>query len=115
MFGILGKEDGVALSAPQVNVPLQFFIARRGLYQHDIIVNPTWQPIENAQKSLVEEACLSLPGLVGQVNRWDEICVNYENINGEKFDKKLSNFHAQVFQHEVDHLNGILFIDHMRG
>jgi len=58
-----------------------------------------------------EEACLSIPNVIGNVKRHKNITVEYKNIEWFKKRKKLKNYNAFIVQHEIDHLNGILFID----
>lgn len=59
----------------------------------------------------VEEACLSVPGVFGEVKRFQWIKVKYQNVQGKEITKKLSGFNAAIAQHEIDHLDGILFTD----
>jgi peptide deformylase len=58
-----------------------------------------------------EEACLSVPGIFGEVERYQWIKVKYQTPQGKEVTKKLSGFNAVVVQHEIDHLNGVLFTD----
>jgi peptide deformylase len=60
---------------------------------------------------ITEEACLSVPNVFGEVERFQWIQVKYQNAQGKEIIKKLTGFNAVVVQHEIDHLNGILFTD----
>ena len=58
-----------------------------------------------------EEGCLSLPGIFGQVERWRQIIVAYTTLTGQSENRQLAGLDAIIVQHEIDHLNGVLFID----
>lgn len=74
------------------------------------MINP--QIISKSDKMIVsEEACLSLPKLSGEVMRHETIKVSREDANGKKHTDKFSGYNAVIIQHEVDHLDGVLFID----
>lgn len=76
------------------------------------MINP--EIIEKSQEMTVEEeACLSLPDLRGNVSRHKKITVSYIDEDGKQKTKKYSDFDAIIIQHEIDHLDGILFIDKM--
>lgn len=108
---------GVGLAAPQVNVPLRVIVVEYGdeeneeapakLYQ---VVNPE---IAKASETLVSgtEGCLSIPGLVGDVLRADEVLVKGQSRRGQPVKIKAKGWLARIFQHEIDHLNGVLFTD----
>ena len=75
-----------------------------------IIINP--EILEHSVTTQVtEEACLSVPGVVGEVERFQWVKIKYQNIQGKEIIKKLNGFNAVVVQHEIDHLNGVLFTD----
>lgn len=75
-----------------------------------VMVNP--QIISKSDKMVIsEEACLSLPKLKGKVWRHDTIKVSRTDLSGKKHTEKLSGYDAIIVQHEVDHLDGVLFID----
>ena len=77
-----------------------------------MIVNPeiTWRSKESV---INEEGCLSLPEIYEDVERPQSIAVRYQNLEGETVEERLEGYPAIVFQHEADHLNGVLFIDHI--
>ncbi len=114
------EDDGVALAAPQVGKPLRFFIvsgkvlarlARRAEPLPDaVFFNPVLRKVSR-EKQVVEEGCLSLRYLYGQVKRAKKVTLEAYNERGEKLSRGASGLLAQIFQHEVDHLNGVLFID----
>jgi peptide deformylase len=119
--------DGVAIAAPQIGVPLRIFIVSRrveiitkGLENlsaeetdkliDPVYINPEIKKVSRLKKQL-DEGCLSVRYLYGQVERAEKATVTAYDENGKKFTKGGSGLLAQIFQHETDHLNGILFID----
>ena len=127
-------QDGVALAAPQIGVPLRIFIvykiytdqktmqkmaekekmAEKKLspaeFGFDVFINPKITKISK-KKQTVKEGCLSVIGVFGAMQRAEKVTVETYNEKGEKFSRGASGLLAQIFQHEMDHLNGILFID----
>ena len=80
---------------------------------YEIYINPKIDKIDNKSIKIDEEGCLSIPGLLVGRERYDKIKVRYYDINGKKHKMKLSGFLSKLFQHELDHLNGILMIDNI--
>lgn len=104
-------EDGVGLAAPQVGVSLRFFAMDDGS-GFKIVVNP--EILERStEKESAEEGCLSVPGVFAQVERHTWVRVRYQNEHGEFREELLQGYGARIFQHELDHLDGVLFIDHL--
>lgn len=103
------KADGVGLSANQIGLNLRLFVAQieRKFYA---VFNPVIVKTLLAVDEM-EEGCLSVPGVFGLVERPSKIWVAAQDMNGKKVNIKAWGFLARVFQHEIDHLNGILFID----
>lgn len=100
---------GVGIAAPQIGVGYRLAIiqTKDGPFP---IVNPTI--INHGKKSNIEEeGCLSIPGVFGTVRRWDELTLEFLDRQGQIQSLQASGFMARVLQHEVDHLDGILFID----
>jgi peptide deformylase len=121
------QNDGVAIAAPQIGVSLRIFVVSRkaeilirekdGLtpeelekIQDTVYINPEITKLSR-DKSPLDEGCLSVRYLYGQVKRSNKATVTAYNEKGEKFIRGASGLIAQIFQHEIDHLNGILFID----
>ena len=102
--------EGVGLAAPQVGISKRVIVVdvgdENGLVE---MVNPVI--VEQEGEQLGPEGCLSIPNLNGEVRRADRIVVEGQNSDGEKFTVKASGYFARAFQHEIDHLNGILFTD----
>lgn len=112
------QADGVAIAAPQIDESWRIFIVagrvwpkRAGQNQaNQIFVNPKIKKLSN-HKITVEEGCLSVRWIYGKTKRADKAMVEAYNEKGHKFVRQGSGLLAQIFQHEIDHLNGILFID----
>jgi peptide deformylase len=117
------SKDGVGLAAPQVGKNIRVCTINASAtklvmdekhkqeYQNDLIlVNPVWQKTSRKQKTDLE-GCLSVPGLYGKVKRYHDIIVEALNERGEKIKFEAHGFFARVIQHEIDHLDGILFVD----
>ena len=115
MFQIMYEHRGVGLAANQVNLPLRLFVANpsgeKDSGQELVFLNPVIQKATGTIEA--EEGCLSLPGLNGVVKRNKAVQVNAYSIDGKEINLKVEGFLARIIQHEVDHLDGVLFIDRM--
>lgn len=116
MVAAMYQGDGVGLAAPQVGIDLRFFVMDpTGGEKSDsleVVINP--QIVGTSSDTCVEtEGCLSVPGVSEVVERFSEIDVSYIDSQGSNISKRLSGFSAVVFQHEFDHLDGVLFIDRL--
>ena len=113
--------NGVGIAAPQVSQSCRLFIlaSRPSIrYPHAPKMNPTAviNPVilgRSAETVKDWEGCLSVPGLRGLIPRHQEIEVEYTNLEGDRQKQILTDFVARIFQHELDHLNGLLFIDRL--
>lgn len=104
------EANGVGLAAPQVAVSKRIFVADDGESGFEEYINPVWEPI-GEEKNIDVEGCLSVPDLYGEVERYSQVTVKYQDKHGKKHQKKVSGLLARCVQHETDHLNGILFIE----
>ena len=115
MFQIMYEHRGVGLAANQVNLPLRLFVANpsgeKDSGQELVFLNPVIQKATGTIEA--EEGCLSLPGFNGVVKRNKAVQVNAYSIDGKEINLKVEGFLARIIQHEVDHLDGVLFIDRM--
>jgi peptide deformylase len=107
---------GIGLAAPQVGVSRQLVVVDtsrdpNGGREFLTLVNPEIIAHEGSQ--LDEEGCLSVPELIADVKRYKRITVSYQDLDGQNHQFCTSDRFAVVLQHELDHLNGILFIDHL--
>lgn len=103
------KGDGVGLAAPQIGILKRIIIVDAGKGPLAFINPKIIKKSKGTQ--IIEEGCLSFPGLFLKIKRPKEAEVEGENEKGEKIRLKAKNIFACVFQHEVDHLDGVLFID----
>ena len=103
------KGDGIGLAAPQVGV-LKRIIVVQGSQGPEAYINPRVVKRSRA-KDFMEEGCLSFPDLFLQIKRPNEVEVEAVDLRGEKIKLRAKGLAARVFQHEIDHLDGILFID----
>jgi len=130
MTEALDKElEGVALAAPQVGVSWRLFIVRKDrtispphvpegeplppppLAEVEVYINP--EIVKTSRKrSLADEGCLSVRGVYGTTNRHERATVRARHPDGTAFERGGGGIMAQIFEHEIDHLNGILFTDH---
>lgn len=114
MFDTLIEADGVGLAAPQVGVSKKFFVVdlRRGDDSKYVFINP--EIIETSiEEGPYEEGCLSIPGFYREVVRPLRVRVQAQDVNGKYFTIDADGLLARVIQHENDHLNKTLFIDHL--
>lgn len=112
------KKYGVALAAPQIGTSVRIFILAERIFTEEehkknglVYINP--KIIKTSRKKAeVEEACLSVDGYFGTVKRAALVTVEAYNEHGNMFTRGAGGLLAQIFQHEIDHLNGILYTDH---
>lgn len=111
-------EIGVALAAVQIDKLYKIVVVRNNYddkkdHTFTAFINPE---ITKAEGELVEdyEGCLSVPNVYGKVSRYDRVKVKALNTQGKEFRVTAEGFLARIFQHEIDHCNGIVFIDHIR-
>lgn len=111
------EDDGVAIAAPQIGLPLRIFVVSELAYLPDakwkplVFINPI---ITKSSKKHAEmhEGCLSVRWIYGKTTRAVSVTVEAYDENGNKFSFGATGLIAHIFQHEIDHLDGILFIDH---
>ena len=107
--------NGIGLAAPQVGILKRVVVIdlkKDGNLSPLTFVNPKILSFSN-EKSLNEEGCLSIPEYYAEVERPNEVEVEWFDETGKKFSKKMSGLLSICIQHEIDHLNGILFIDYL--
>ena len=123
------QDDGVAIAAPQIGVPLQIFVVSGNVLdaalekmeetlnignpkknKDMVFINPVVTKLSRT-KEVMEEGCLSVRWLYGKIKRSSKATIQADDENGQKVERGASGLLAQIFQHETDHLNGVLFID----
>lgn len=104
------EKDGVGIAATQVGIPHRVIVVLEGKTPR-VYVNP--EIMSHSVRSIVDtEGCLSVPGVIGFVRRAKSVTVRALDADGKPVTKKTKDLIARIFQHEVDHLDGILYIDH---
>lgn len=103
----------LGLAAPQIGVPLRVMVIGMPEEEDIVLINP--EIVRRADEYLVSEGCLSVPGYVGDIRRAESITAKGLDRNGKKIRIKAHGLLAQALQHEIDHLNGVLYIDHLEG
>jgi peptide deformylase len=117
MFETMRDAPGVGLAAPQIGESLRVVVVE---YTDDeredarpkkyVLVNP--EIVRESEETVTDlEGCLSVPGLAGEVERFEAVTVQAKNRFGKPIKLKASGWLARIFQHEIDHLNGVLYID----
>jgi peptide deformylase len=128
MIETMRQAPGVGLAAPQVDVPLRIIVVEYGEPPEDpeaeppalrtpgkpkklyAVVNPEIAR-HNSETVAGTEGCLSIPDYMGDVDRYSQVTVKGLDRHGKPFKLKAKGWLARVFQHEIDHVNGVLFID----
>lgn len=118
MREIMKKANGVGLSANQIGLPYRMFVAQvpdaQGKPKFYALFNPKIERV-SGEKETLEEGCLSVPETYGMVERNYRLTLSAFDQHGKKVKIKAWGLLARVFQHEMDHLNGKLFIDTAKG
>lgn len=111
---VQAEDDGVAIAAPQIGASLRVFAVKGGVIprfpESKVFINPEILKVSK-KKHKVEEGCLSVRWFYGAVDRHEKITISAWDEKGKKNTFGASGLLAQIFQHEIDHLDGILFID----
>jgi len=101
----------VGLAAPQVGISLRVLVIGIPEEEDIVLINP--EIVKRKGERLIDEGCLSVPGYVGQVKRAESITAKGHNQKGKEIRIKADGLLAQALEHEIDHLNGVLYIDHL--
>jgi len=105
--------DGIGLAAPQVGVPLRVIVLQMSGEELMVIINP--EIVKSDGEREVTEGCLSVPGYAGEIKRSVSITVKGLNRQGKAIRIKATGLMAQALEHELDHLDGVWFIDHVKS
>lgn len=115
MFETMYAAPGVGLAAPQVGVSKRLFVmdcsTKEGAQERVALINP--EIISTEGRQVGDEGCLSFPGIYFQVERAQRVVARAQNVKGEWFDIDTMDLPARCILHENDHLNGIVFINHL--
>jgi peptide deformylase len=115
MFDSMYAAQGIGLAAPQINISKRITVIDVSFKERPedklALINPVI--LDKSGKQVEEEGCLSLPEIREKVTRAAWVKVRAQNVKGETFEVEGEELLARALQHEIDHLNGILFIDHL--
>lgn len=103
----------VGLAAPQVGVSLRVIVIGLPETEDIAIVNP--EIVRRRGERLIDEGCLSVPGYFGQVKRAESVTVKGRDQSGKEIRIKAEGLLAQALEHEIDHINGVLYLDHLES
>ena len=109
MFETMYKAHGCGLAAPQIGVNKRLIVLDTDNEHRFVMINP--EITKSSGKEICEEGCLSLPGLREKVQRATKITARYTDLDGQQMEVTAEGLLARAIQHEIDHLEGVLFVD----
>ena len=113
MIEAMHAAGGVGLAAPQVGTLLRVIVIGIPGEEDIILINP--EIVQRTGERLVDEGCLSIPGYIGEIKRAVSVKVKGRNQNGKEIRITANDLLAQALEHEIDHLNGVLYIDSLES
>lgn len=113
MVDTMHQANGVGLAAPQVGVSLRIIVVQMPGEEPVALINP--EIVKRGGEEEVTEGCLSVPGYYGEIKRSAEVTVKGKDRYGKATMIKATGLMAEALEHEIDHLNGILYIDHVQN
>ena len=115
MFETMHSVDGIGLAATQIGVAKQVAVIDISPEKNEplVIVNPEIQILDPSKTEDYDEGCLSVPGFFEKISRPSDIKLSYQDLSGQQHEIKPEGLLTKVVQHELDHLNGRLFVDHI--
>jgi peptide deformylase len=113
MIETMRQANGVGLAAPQVGVPLRVIVVQMPGEEPIVLINP--EIARRTGEQAVTEGCLSVPGYYGEIKRSAEVTVKGKDRRGKAIRIKATSLMAEALEHEIDHLNGRLYIDHIES
>jgi peptide deformylase len=109
--------NGVGLAAPQVGVSLRVFVLRipkkDERNEEYCLINP--EVVRRKGERVLKEGCLSIPGYIGEITRSEQVRVRGTDPSGKEVKLRAEGLLAQAIEHEIDHLNGVLYVDHLES
>jgi len=111
MLETMHSAGGVGLAAPQLGTLLRVIVIGIPEEEDMVLINP--EVVRRTGERVVDEGCLSIPGYIGQIKRAESVRVKGRDQNGREIRIKASELLAQALEHEIDHLNGVLYIDYL--
>ena len=113
MLETMHDAPGVGLAAPQVGVPLRVIVIGIPEQEDFALINP--EVVKTKGERVVNEGCLSVPGYMGQLKRAESVTVKGRDPSGKEVRIKAEELLAQALEHEIDHVNGVLYIDRLES
>lgn len=116
MFEAMYEEGGVGLAAPQVGIEVKLLVLNPSGDKKDtagelVLCNP--KITKKKGREFGEEGCLSFPGIHAEVERWVDIAITYQDLDGVEQTLTANGWLARIIQHEMDHLDGVFFVDRL--
>ncbi len=111
MIETMHSAAGVGLAASQVGTPLRVIVIGIPEEEGIVLINP--EVVRRKGERLINEGCLSIPGYFGEIKRAESVTVKGLDPNGKEIRIKANELLAQVLEHEIDHINGVLYINHL--
>ncbi|MFC1977478.1 peptide deformylase [Chloroflexota bacterium] len=113
MIETMHDAPGVGLAAPQVGISLRVIVVGLPEQAEIALINP--QIVRRRGERLINEGCLSVPGYIGQLKRSESVTVKGRDPNGKEIRIKADALLAQALEHEIDHINGVLYVDRLES
>ncbi|MFC1864591.1 peptide deformylase [Chloroflexota bacterium] len=113
MLETMHSASGAGLAAPQVGIPLRVIVISIPRQEDIVLINP--EIVRRTGERLVNEGCLSIPGYIGEVKRAVAVTAKGRDQNGKEIRIKADELLAQALEHEIDHLNGVLYVDQLES
>jgi peptide deformylase len=113
MIETMHAASGVGLAAPQVGVSLRVIVIGLPEEEDFVLINP--EIVRRSGERVVTEGCLSVPGYFGEIQRAQRVTVKGKDLSGKEVRIKAEELLAQALEHEIDHINGVLYIDHLES
>jgi peptide deformylase len=113
MIETMHAASGVGLAAPQVGVSLRVIVIGLPGEEDFVLINP--EIVRRSGERVVTEGCLSVPGYFGEIKRAQRVTAKGKDLSGKEVRIKAEELLAQALEHEIDHINGVLYIDHLEG
>ncbi|MFC2020663.1 peptide deformylase [Chloroflexota bacterium] len=113
MIETMHDAPGVGLAAPQVGIPLRVIVVCLPEQEEIALINP--EIVRRRGERVVDEGCLSVPGYMGQLKRSESVTVKGRDRDGKEIRIRAEELLAQALEHEIDHINGVLYIDRLES
>ena len=115
MFETMHSVNGIGLAATQIGISKRVAVIDISQEKNEpfVIINPEIEILDTSKNEDYDEGCLSVPGFFETISRPSDIKLTYQDLSGEKKEIKPEGLLTKVVQHELDHLNGRLFVDHI--